>query len=398
MNSSRIAGFYNLNIKQRRETLLGHLETTEPGDWQAILEAGGLSTEEADQLVENVIGIYGLPLGVALNFKVNGKDHLVPMAVEEPSVVAAASNAAKMIRTGGGFDATMDAPVMTAQVELLDVPQPDAARVKLEAARDELLKLAGDAVPRLLGRGGGPKEISVRKIARRQGGFRLVLHIDVDVREAMGANLVNTIAEAIAPRVAEISGARSGLRILTNLATKRCVSVACKVPVQSLAKDPKAGPTVAERIQEASEFAEEDPFRASTHNKGIMNGIDPVVIATGNDWRGIEAGAHAFAALEGSYKPLATWHVEGEHLKGHIKLPMALGTVGGTLQAHGGARLALKLMNVSSAQELAGVIASAGLASNLAAIRALATEGIQKGHMALHNRGVALRKPAVQGG
>jgi hydroxymethylglutaryl-CoA reductase len=303
------------------------------------------------------------------------------MAVEEPSVIAAASNAARMVREGGGFSAEADDSVMTAQIEVMGVEDAQAAKTALEAAAPELLGLAHAALPHLVDRGGGARALEVRTLPQR-----VIVHIHVDCRDAMGANLVNTVAEALADRVARVAGGRSGLRILTNLCDRRCVRVKARVPAPVLAMSGLGGTAVRDAIVAASRFAEDDPYRAATHNKGIMNGVDAVVLATGNDWRGVEAGAHAFAAAAGRYRPLATWAAGGDDLVGRLEMPMAVGTVGGTLHAHAGARLALRLLGVSDARTLATIIGSVGLASNLAALRALATEGIQRGHMALHRR------------
>jgi hydroxymethylglutaryl-CoA reductase len=382
-DGSRLPGFYKLSVDERR-ALLRHRADLSEADLET-LERGGIDTAAADRIVENVIGVYALPLGLGLNFRVNGRDVLVPMAVEEPSVIAAASNAARMVREGGGFIAEADDPVMTAQIEIVDIADPEASVARLEAAADELIALAHATLPRLVDRGGGAREIEVRAHPRR-----VVVHVHVDCRNAMGANMVNTVAEAMAARVAELAGGRSGLRILTNLCDRRCVRVKARVPVAVLGTAALDGAAVRDGIVAASLFAEDDPYRAATHNKGIMNGVDAVVIATGNDWRGVEAGAHAFAAQSGRYRPLATWRAQkgdGDgDLVGELEMPMALGTVGGTLQVHAGARLAQKLLGAADASTLGMVVACAGLASNLAALRALATEGIQRGHMALHRR------------
>ncbi|HVY39582.1 MAG TPA: 3-hydroxy-3-methylglutaryl-CoA reductase, partial [Polyangia bacterium] len=283
--------------------------------------------------------------------------------------------------------------VMTAQIEIVDVADPDASAARLQAAAGELLALAHATLPRLAARGGGAREIEVRAHPRR-----VVVHVHVDCRNAMGANMVNTVAEALADRVAALAGGRSGLRILTNLCDRRCVRVRARVPAAALASKTMDGPTVRDGIVAASRFAEDDPYRAATHNKGIMNGVDAVVMATGNDWRGVEAGAHAFAAVSGRYRPLATWRAENGDLVGRLEMPMALGTVGGTLHAHAGARLALKLLGATDATALGMIVASAGLASNLAALRALATDGIQRGHMALHRRSSGLTQAPRLGG
>jgi hydroxymethylglutaryl-CoA reductase len=391
VSDSRIPGFYRLSLSERRDVLRLRSELSDED--VATWERGGLDAATADDIVENAVGVYALPLGVAANFRVNGQDYIVPMAVEEPSVIAAASNAARMVREGGGFDADADPPIMTAQIEIVGVGDPDGARARLEAAGQELIGLAHAALPRLSARGGGAREVEVRALPER-----LVVHVHVDCRDAMGANMVNTVAESLAERVAEIAGGRDGLCILTNLCDRRRVRVRARVPLPALATETTEGAVVRDGIVAASLFAEHDPYRAATHNKGIMNGIDAVVIATGNDWRGVEAGAHAFAAVSGCYRPLATWRAsegpEGD-LVGQIELPMAVGTVGGTLPAHAGARLGQRVLGVDSATTLGMIVGAVGLASNLAALRALATDGIQRGHMALHARAVraAARDP-----
>jgi hydroxymethylglutaryl-CoA reductase len=378
---SRISGFYRLTVAERRQVLRLRADLSEED--LATWEGGGLDTSMANEVVENVVGVYALPLGIALNFRVNDQDYLVPMAVEEPSVIAAASNAAKMVRAGGGFAADADEPVMTAQIEIVGVTDPNDARARIEAAAEELLGLAHAALPRLSARGGGARELEVRALPGR-----VIVHVHIDCRNAMGANMVNTVAETLAERVAGLARGRGGLRILTNLCDRRCVRVRARVPVAVLATAGMDGAAVRDGVIAASRFAEDDPYRAATHNKGIMNGVDSVVIATGNDWRGVEAGAHAFAAASGRYRPLATWREDAGDLVGTLEMPMAVGTVGGTLQAHAGARLAQRLLGVTSSTTLGMIIGAAGLASNLAALRALATEGIQRGHMALHNRTV----------
>ena len=409
-SSSRIPGFYRLPVDERRRLLRLHADLSEKD--MRTLDGGGIDTATADRVVENAVGVYALPLGVGLNFVINGRDVLVPMAVEEPSVIAAASNAARMVRQGGGFAADADEPIMTAQIELLGVPDPAAARARIEAASDELLAMAGATLPRLLERGGGPRELEVR-LGNHPA--RVIVHVHVDCRNAMGANMVNTVAESLAERLAALAGGRSGLRILTNLCDRRLVRVRARVPVSALGVREGAdaasggggetfsGADVRDGIVAASQFAEDDPYRAATHNKGIMNGVDAVVIATGNDWRGVEAGAHAFAAADGRYRPLAVWRADGGDLVGQLEMPMAVGTVGGTLHAHAGARLAQKMLGVTDAKELAMIVGSAGLASNLAALRALATEGIQRGHMALHRKSQPIPvleppRPAAEGG
>jgi hydroxymethylglutaryl-CoA reductase len=388
--TSRFPGFHKITVQERR-ALVSEATGADVGLIEEALGGGGLDAETADKFVENVLGTYSLPYGVALNVRVNGHDHVVPMVVEEPSVVAAASNAAKMVRSAGGFTADADPPIMIAQVQLRDVRDPGQAAERLRGHEAEILALAEQSVGGLVARGGGMRGMEVRILAEDM----LVVHLLVDCQDAMGANLVNTVAEAAADRIAAIAEARVGLRILSNLCDRRCVRVSCRVGAAALATDEMSGLDVIDGMVAASRFAELDPYRAATHNKGIMNGIDAVVIATGNDWRAAEAGAHAFAARSGKYSPLAVWRRDGDHIEGRLELPLALGTVGGTLRVHPGARLSLRMLAVSGAQELAGIAAAVGLASNLAAVRALASDGIQRGHMGLHARSVALAAGAL---
>jgi hydroxymethylglutaryl-CoA reductase len=391
MVDSRIPGFYKRSIEERRETVARALGI-ELDRLQRALDSGGLAPAAADKIVENVLGVYALPFGVALNVRINGIDRLMPMVVEEPSVIAAASNAARMVRAGGGFSAEAPEALMRGQVHVYGVSDPEAATQRLGAASAELLGLAASSVPDLVALGGGPRNLEVRVL----DATTLVVDFFVDCRDAMGANMVNTAAEALGPRVAELARGTLGLRILSNLCDRRRVQVRAEVPVSELVSTRGADAAnaeasrVAEGIEAASRFAELDPYRATTHNKGIMNGVDAVVLATGNDFRAVEAGAHAYAARSGRYAPLAIWRRRGTSLVGELDLPLALGTVGGTLRANSAARLALELLGVETASELAMAAASAGLASNLAALRALATEGIQKGHMSLHARSVAV--------
>jgi hydroxymethylglutaryl-CoA reductase len=386
MVTSRIPGFYQLGLVERRRVAEAALGLP-VGALDRALADGGLDPATADKTIENVIGTYALPFALTLNLQMNGRDYLVPMVVEEPSVVAAASNAAKMVRAGGGFHAEADPPIMIAQIQLDRVPDVERARHALREHECALLALADAAIPNLVARGGGARGLEVRDL----GEGWLVVHVLVDCRDAMGANLVNTVAEALAAPIAELTGGRIGLRILSNLSDRRMVRVRCRVPPRVLATEGFSGEEVRDGIVRASEFAERDPYRAATHNKGIMNGIDPVVIATGNDWRAVEAGAHAWAARSGRYRPLCTFRVGDDGaLEGALELPLALGIVGGTLRVHRGAQFALEVAAVDSAQELAMLAACVGVASNLAALRALATVGIQKGHMALHARSVAI--------
>ena len=386
--TSRFPGFYKITVQERR-ALVAETTGVAPGDMERALDAGGLDAETADKFVENVLGTYALPFGVALNVRVNGHDHVVPMVVEEPSVVAAASNAAKMIRSGGGFHAEVDAPLMISQIQLTNVEDTAIAAQLLRLSEKEILALADRAIPGLVARGGGARSMEVRVLGEAADRM-MVVHVIVDCRDAMGANLVNTVAEAVADRLAAIACADVGLRILSNLCDRRCVRVRCSIPAEALATEEMDGEAVIDGIVNASRFAELDPYRAATHNKGIMNGIDAVVIATGNDWRAVESGAHAFAARSGRYAPLAIWRREGSNLTGFLEVPLALGTVGGTLRVHPAARLALRILGTENAGELAMAAAAVGLANNLAAVRALATDGIQRGHMAQHARSVAL--------
>ncbi len=387
MASSRLSGFYKLPLPERRASI-ARCADVDLADLEAVVESGGLPPSAADKIVENVLGIYNLPFGVGLNFTINGRDVLVPMVVEEPSVIAAASNAARMVREAGGFTATTVDALMTTQVQLFEVSDPASACQALEAHREELIALGNAAVPNLVDRKGGVREMEVRNL----GQGIVVVHAHVDCRDAMGANLVNAIAEAMGPRAAQIARAKLGLRILTNLCDRRRVRVSARIHARDLAvatlsdADHQA---VVDAIVQASRFAELDPYRAATHNKGIMNGVDSVVIATGNDARAIEAGAHAYAARSGRYAPLSVWRRQDDDLVGEMELPLAVGIVGGTLRVHPAARLALQLCGARTADELARIAATAGLASNLAALRALATEGISRGHMSLHARSVA---------
>jgi hydroxymethylglutaryl-CoA reductase len=386
MPTSRLPGFYKLTVDERRR-LAAQALGIETRELVRALQGGGLDVGTADKLIENVIGTFSLPFALGLNVRMNGEDHLVPMVVEEPSVVAAASNAAKMVREGGGFVADADEPVMIAQVELDGVADAARAEEAIRAHEGELFAMADQAVPGLVARGGGTRGIEVRDL----GDGMVVVHFLVDCRDAMGANLVNTVAEHVAARVAALAGGTVGLRILSNLCDRRCVRVRATVPVVALAFDEHPGEVVRDGIVKASRFAERDPYRATTHNKGIMNGVDAAVVATGNDWRAVEAGAHAFAARSGRYAPLSTWRVdETGALVGTLEMPLALGIVGGPTRVHGAARFALEATRVESARELAMLVACVGLASNLAALRALATDGIQRGHMALHARTVAI--------
>jgi hydroxymethylglutaryl-CoA reductase len=388
--SSRLSGFYKLSLAERIDLLEQMADLTDE-EASALSGTHGLAAAQAEHMIENVVGVFGLPLGIATNFVVNGRDVLVPMAIEEPSVVAGASLAALLVREGGGFEASSDPPLMIGQIQVLDVKDLPLARSDLLAARERILTLANAQDPVIVKLGGGARDLEVRVVEDSPVGAMLVVHLVYDTRDAMGANAVNTALEAVAPLVAEICGGRTLLRILSNLADRRLARARCRLPAGSLAHGDFGGEQVARSIVEAWALATVDPYRAATHNKGIMNGIDAVVIATGNDWRAIEAGAHAYAARAGSYTSLSNWELDGSgHLVGTLELPMAVGIVGGATRSHATARAAVKLLGVRTASELAQVIVAVGLAQNLAALRALTSEGIQQGHMKLHARQVAM--------
>lgn len=386
--SSLWAGFYRQPFERRVEQVSRWAGLTND---ETTALCGAMELGRADQMIENVVGVYALPLGVAVNFVVNGRDVVVPMVIEEPSVVAGASFAAKLVRKGGGFQATTTAPEMIGQIQVLDVADLASACSDLLRAREELLTLANETDPVIAKLGGGARDLEVRILDETAVGPMLVVHLIFDCLDAMGANVVNTACEALTPRVEEITGGRVLLRILSNLADRRLAQARCTVPVDALAFGDFSGEQVAQSIVEAWAFAAADPYRAATHNKGIMNGVDAVVVATGNDWRAAEAGAHAYAARSGRYTALSTWSRDADgNLVGTLEMPLALGTVGGVTRVHPGAQVALKILGVKTACELAEVVVSVGLAQNLAAIRALATEGIQRGHMRLHARQVAI--------
>ena len=396
MINSRIPGFYNLTLAERRAKLAEASNQT-PEDLIPFT-TGGLSAESAEHMIENVIGMYALPVGIGLNFMVNGRDVLVPFVVEEPSVVAGASFMAKLARAGGGFTATTTEPLMIGQIQLINVVNMNEARLKIYEHKAELLAIADAIDPTLKKFGGGARDLEVRMIEDSPIGPFIVLHLIYDVRDAMGANAVNTACEKLAPQIEAITGGKVHLRILSNLADRRIARVRCTIPVNELTMGFESfkGETVRDGIIAAWAFAATDPYRAATHNKGIMNGVDSVVIATGNDWRAIEAGAHSYAARSGRYTSLSTWGKDKDgNLVGTLEMPMAVGIVGGATKVHPAAQAAVKLMGVKTASELAEIIVSVGLAQNMAALRALATEGIQRGHMSLHARQVALAAGAT---
>lgn len=358
---------------------------------EALSRPGALPLETANGMIENVIGTFELPLAIAGYFQINGRDVLVPMAVEEPSIVAAASFMAKMAREGGGFQTSSSGPLMRAQVQVVGVSDPYGARLSILKHRQVLIDLANSRDKLLIGLGGGCRDIEVHVFPDTPRGPMVVAHLIVDVRDAMGANTVNTMAEAVADKVEAITGGKVRLRILSNLADLRLARAQVRYAPQTLSTKEYAGEQVIAGVVDAYVFAAVDPYRAATHNKGIMNGIDPIIVATGNDWRAVEAGAHAYASRSGRYTSLTTWEVaDNGDLVGTIEMPMPVGLVGGATKTHPLARLALKIMDVKTAQELGEIAVSVGLAQNLGALRALATEGIQRGHMALHARNIAL--------
>lgn len=396
MNSA-IPRFYRLPLSERRAKL-GEACALSEGDLRRLAPESGLREGEADRMVENAIGVFGLPLGVCVNLRVDGEDVLVPMAVEEPSVVAACSFAAKLLRAGGGVRTEVTEPIMIGQIQVLEVPDPDAAERAVLDATEELLRQADSQHASLLAAGGGAIGLEIRHLPAEDGdpcGPMMVVHLLADVRDAMGANAINSMCERLAPRIEELTGGRVGLRILSNLSDRRTVTVEGRVPFSELdGRGAGSGAELARRIEEASVFAERDPYRACTHNKGIMNGVDAALIALGQDWRAVEAGAHAFAARSGRYGALARWRVQGEHLVGTMTIPLAVGTVGGVAKVHPVVDVGRRIAGIEDAKRLAAVCAAAGLAQNLAALRALAAEGIQRGHMRLHGRNFAVEAGA----
>ena len=383
MKTSEYSGFYKLTPQQRLAEA-AEFAGLSAADQATLADAGALSLDKADHMIENAIGLFTLPMGVALNFKVNHKDYVIPMVTEEASVVAAASNAAKMARAGGGFFASSTGSIMIAQVQLISVRNPDHARIVILENRCKIIDICNEKDPILVGHGGGARDVEVRVIPSTMGDM-VIVHLLVDTLDAMGANAVNTMAEAAAPFLESLTGGKAYLRILSNLAIHRLARARTVIPADAL-----GGPEVVDAVLTAYAFAKADPFRATTHNKGIMNGISAVVLATGNDTRAIESGAHAYAAITGTYLPLTTWEKTAEgDLSGTIELPMAVGLVGGATKVHPAAGAVVRMLGVTKAHELGEIIASVGLAQNLAAIKALATEGIQRGHMSLHARNIA---------
>ncbi|MHC3129322.1 MAG: hydroxymethylglutaryl-CoA reductase, degradative [Candidatus Bathyarchaeota archaeon] len=382
--TSQVSGFYKLPPKERIKYVKDFADLTDE-EVKILQSTGSLEMELADRMIENVVGTFPLPLGIAMNFLINKKDYLIPMAIEEPSVVAAATYAAKMARKKGGFFTSSTDPVMIGQIQAVDISDPFAAKMKILSAKKEILQKANEQDPMLVSVGGGAKNLDVKVIDAKSGPM-VITELHVDCRDAMGANAVNTMAEAVAPMIERVTGGRVYLRIISNLAVKRLARAWTVI-----AKEALGGEEVVDGIVEAYNFAAADPYRAATHNKGILNGIIGVVIATGNDHRAIEAGAHAYAARTGNYGPISFWEKNRDgDLVGSLELPMAVGTIGGATKVHPTAKVALKILGVKSANELGEVMAAVGLAQNLGALRALAHEGIQRGHMSLHARNVAI--------
>lgn len=395
MKKTSQAKFHELTIPERRE-MLQKWSDLDDETLDDLCGIPGLTSVQADGMIENVVGLYSLPMGVARNFIVNGREVLVPMVIEEPSIVAGASYMAKLVAINGGFTATSAEPVMIGQMQVLNIKDLDTAEKAIMDNRDILLEEAAAIDPVLQGLGGGLRDITIRQFKQSSIGPFLVVHFLVDVRDAMGANAVNTIVERISPRIEQITGGKVHLRILTNLADQRLAKATCKISLIDLAFGDFTGEDVRDGIIAAWAFAAVDPYRATTNNKGIMNGIDAVLVATANDWRAIEAGAHAYASRSGKYTSLSKWGKDTKgNLIGELEIPLAAGIIGGATRAHPGAHAALKLMGVKTSREFAEIVVSVGLAQNLAALRALATEGIQRGHMNLHARQVAMTAGAV---
>lgn len=396
-DKSRIPEFYKLSVTDRVRLMRERGWVSEADYQQMISGDHTLSLHRADKMIENVVGVMGLPVGLGLNFLINGKDYVVPLVVEEPSIVAALSSCAKLVRASGGFTAEMDESLLIGQIQVVDIPNVPRAQSALLARKAELLNLANSLHPQMVARGGGARDIELHVYPRPDGhGDMLIVHLVVDTCDAMGANLVNTMCEGLASLVEQVTGGKVFLRILSNLTDRSLVRAKCVIPVEKLAGKGFSGEEVRDGIVLATDFASVDPYRAATHNKGVMNGIDAVALATGNDWRAIEAGAHAYAARSGRYTSLTRWYKGADGaLVGEIEIPMKVGTVGGPLQSNPTVALNHRLLGAKSARELAMVMGTVGLAQNFSAIRALATEGIQQGHMTLHARSVALAAGAT---
>ena len=400
--SSRLPGLHRQPINNRQVTVLNWAHQAgcpiDESTWKDLIgPPAGLDLPKAELMIENTIGRYALPMGIATNFLINDRDRLIPMVIEEPSVIAGASNAARLMRLSGGIKASSDPSLMIGQIQLLHTPDTHRAIAALQEERESILDIANASLGSLVKRGGGAREIELREIIHPALGPMLIVHILVDCQDAMGANAVNSALEQTAPLISKISGGRVVLRILSNLSDRRLARAEAKIKKSVIRKNTNDHSDILQHICEAAALADVDPYRAATHNKGILNGIDAVVLATGNDWRAVEAGAHAYAAHSGMYRSLSQWRLdEIGDLHGTLELPLALGIVGGATQSHPGAKAALALLNVNSARELAEIVVSVGLAQNFAALLALAGEGIQQGHMKLHARQIALSAGATE--
>ncbi|MFC1706463.1 hydroxymethylglutaryl-CoA reductase, degradative [Planctomycetota bacterium] len=396
--TSRFPAFYKMSCEERL-TALSELVQLSDGERQTLLGRARPDLSLMDRMIENVAGVHSLPIGFVMNLRVNGLDRIAPMVTEEPSVVAGCSAAAKLLRASEGVATTCTPPIMIAQIQMLDLSAPDQAAERIHAAREQILREANDADPALVRAGGGARGVEVRRLdpqgADDPAPVMLIVHLLVDVRDAMGANAVNTMAEKIAPLLVKVAGGRTRLRIVSNLADRRLVVARGTVSLDLLARDGLSGSEVAKGVEEASVFAERDPYRAATHNKGIMNGVDAFLVAMGQDFRAVEAGAHAYAARSGRYRALSTWRHRGSQLEGELAMPMAVGTVGGISRVHPTVRVLHRIAGIRNAQDLAAIAGAVGLAQNLAALRALAAEGIQRGHMRLHARNLAASAGAV---
>ncbi|MGV3525010.1 MAG: hydroxymethylglutaryl-CoA reductase, degradative [Candidatus Sericytochromatia bacterium] len=397
MITSRLPGFYQLSVAERIAKLAETYEL-DVAEVEAMSSHGSLSLEQADKMIENAVGIYSLPIGIGANFLINGKEYLVPMAIEEPSVVAAASFGAKIVRDAGGFTTSSSEPVMIGQIQIVGCPDFAAAEAAVLEAAPRLVAYANqELVANIVARGGGVRGIETRQLGEGTPyGQMLVVHVLIDTCDAMGANLINTTVEGLAPEIERLTGGKVYLRILSNLADRRLAKARCVIPPHCFDTANYSGEDVVDGIVHAQNFAILDPYRAVTHNKGVMNGVDAVVMATANDWRSVEAAAHAYAARSGQYRAMTEWYRNADgHLVGELELPLAVGTVGAAISLHPMAKIALKFLRTKTARELAEVMVCVGLAQNLSAIRALATDGIQKGHMALHSRTVAMTAGAT---
>lgn len=390
IKTSRIPGFYRLSVEQRL-AYLARVYNLSKEEVATLREGTALTISHAVNMVENAVGVFGLPLGLAANFMIDGKEYLIPMAIEEPSIIAAASKAALLIREGGGFETSADPSVMIGQVQICDLNDLDEAAKKVTAHKDEILKAANASIPRMRQRGGGAIDLEVRKFeGNDQVGPILMIHLLIDVREAMGANTINTACEAIGPKLEKITGGRVNMRILSNLSDRRLARAKFSLPVKKLASGKLSGEEVAAHLLQAGYIAEVDPYRAATHNKGIFNGLSAAALALGQDWRAIEAGGHAFAARSGQYRSLSHFELKDGVFTGSIELPLQVGLIGGATKSHPGVRILRKIIGVDNSRQLAGILAAVGLGQTFAACLALSTEGIQRGHMTLHARSVAI--------